>query len=86
MNDLYFTSLVIVDVLAFFPLVVTCCQFDSKRIVSGSADGDARIWSCLTGLCLHVLSGHEGEVVSYQFVSVHFINVKIPFLSLEMEL
>ena len=44
--------------------VVSCCQFDLCRIVSGSADNTVRIWYTGTGECAHVLEGHEEEVVS----------------------
>lgn len=49
--------------------VISCCQFDSEKIVSGSADKDLRIWSMSSGKCTHILSGHDGEVVSNADVS-----------------
>ncbi|GMF30790.1 unnamed protein product [Phytophthora fragariaefolia] len=35
---------------------------DGKRLLSGSWDGTARVWSLDTLECLHVLSGHENGV------------------------
>lgn len=36
-------------------------------VVTGSFDHDSRIWDVRTGSCVHVLSGHRGEVSSAQF-------------------
>ncbi len=36
-------------------------------IVTGSFDHDSRLWDVRTGQCVHVLSGHRGEVSSTQF-------------------
>jgi WD40 repeat protein len=35
---------------------------DQSRLVSGSADGTARIWDVTSGDELHLLTGHEGAV------------------------
>lgn len=45
---------------------VVAVQFDEKKAVSGSADGDVRVWSLMTGECTHVLSSGQAdmEVVS----------------------
>lgn len=38
-----------------------------NMIITGSFDHDSRIWDVRTGSCVHVLSGHRGEVSSTQF-------------------
>ena len=40
---------------------------DGRRVVTASADGDARIWNALTGRTLWVLSGHAGTVFDASF-------------------
>ncbi|CAF0756463.1 unnamed protein product [Didymodactylos carnosus] len=42
--------------------VITCLQFDGKRIVSGSDDNTLKIWSVETGECEKTLTGHNGGV------------------------
>ncbi|ELU15602.1 hypothetical protein CAPTEDRAFT_195238 [Capitella teleta] len=42
--------------------IVNCCDFDKKRIVSGSSDGTAKVWSSLSGRCTATLFGHSAEV------------------------
>ncbi|CAM4782643.1 unnamed protein product [Rotaria magnacalcarata] len=42
--------------------VITCLQFDGKRIVSGSDDNSLKIWSIATGQCEQTLIGHNGGV------------------------
>jgi len=42
--------------------VITCLQFDGKRIVSGSDDNSLKIWSVATGQCEQTLIGHNGGV------------------------
>ncbi|CAF0949631.1 unnamed protein product [Rotaria sp. Silwood1] len=42
--------------------VITCLQFDGKRIVSGSDDNSLKIWSIATGKCEQTLIGHNGGV------------------------
>jgi len=42
--------------------VITCLQFDGKRIVSGSDDNTLKIWSATTGKCEQTLIGHNGGV------------------------
>lgn len=36
-------------------------------IITGSFDHDSRLWDVRTGQCVHVLSGHRGEVSSTMF-------------------
>ncbi len=31
--------------------------------MSGSADGDVRVWNMFDGVCVHILLGHTAEVV-----------------------
>lgn len=38
-----------------------------NKIVSASTDGTARLYNTMTGACLHVLSGHEGEISKVAF-------------------
>ncbi|CAF3339585.1 unnamed protein product [Rotaria socialis] len=42
--------------------VITCLQFDGKRIVSGSDDNTLKIWSIASGKCEQTLIGHNGGV------------------------
>ncbi|MCK4221301.1 MAG: hypothetical protein KAX25_00415 [Dehalococcoidia bacterium] len=37
---------------------------DGRRIITGSADGTARIWDVASGQQVGILSGHPGAVVS----------------------
>ena len=51
-------------------LVIFCVAFSSlflcsDKILTGSFDKTARIWSSETGQCLHILKGHKKEVVSF---------------------
>lgn len=50
---------------------VTCCDIahSSTRAASGSYDESVRIWELATGLCLKVISAHEGPVSSVHFSS-----------------
>ena len=43
--------------------------FDSSggKFVSASADGTARVYNTMTGVCLHTLIGHEGEISKVSF-------------------
>ena len=36
-------------------------------MVTGSFDHDARLWDVRSGKCVHVLSGHRGEISSAVF-------------------
>lgn len=47
--------------------VVTCLQFDSKRIVSGSDDQTVHIYDINTGCLMKRLRGHEGGVWALQY-------------------
>ena len=40
---------------------------DGRRVVTASADGDARIWNAATGRRIAVLSGHGGKVFDASF-------------------
>ena len=51
----------LVILLLHFLLFLLC----SDKILTGSFDKTARIWSSETGQCLHILKGHEKEVVSF---------------------
>ncbi|CAH2035876.1 unnamed protein product, partial [Iphiclides podalirius] len=48
--------------------VITCLQFYGNRILSGSDDTTLKVWSAITGKCLHTLVGHSGGVWSSQMV------------------
>jgi dynein assembly factor with WDR repeat domains 1 len=37
------------------------------RIVTASADGQARVYNTMTGACLAILTGHEGEISKVTF-------------------
>lgn len=37
-----------------------------KHLVSAAADSTLRIWSTETGVCEHVLSGHQGAITCFQ--------------------
>ena len=47
--------------------VVTCLQFDSQKIVSGSDDQTIHIYDTKTGLLLKKLLGHDGGVWALQY-------------------
>ena len=46
---------------------VMSLQFDSNKIVSGSADQTIKIWNIKTGQCLNTLPGHTEVVMSVKF-------------------
>jgi len=46
--------------------VITCLQFDGKKIVSGSDDNTLKVWSAITGNIIRTLVGHTGGVWSSQ--------------------
>jgi len=48
--------------------VVTCLQFDSDKIVSGSDDKTINVFDIRTGKLLQKLEGHEGGVWALQYV------------------
>ena len=39
----------------------------ARRLVSGSKDGDVRVWDVMTGGCARVLSGHTASVTSVRW-------------------
>ena len=39
---------------------------DGSRIITGSFDHSTKVWDTSSGLCLHTLSGHRGEISSTQ--------------------
>lgn len=43
------------------------CCFHSDKILTGSFDKTARLWSAETGECYNILWGHTAEVVTVQF-------------------
>ncbi|KAJ1554882.1 SCF ubiquitin ligase complex subunit cdc4 [Nowakowskiella sp. JEL0078] len=47
--------------------VVTCLQFDTKKIVSGSDDHSINIWDTKSGKLRRCLTGHEGGVWALQY-------------------
>ncbi|XP_068731678.1 uncharacterized protein [Montipora capricornis] len=46
---------------------ILCLQFDSRRLVTGSADRTIRVWDVRSGLSIHKLKGHKGGVRCLQF-------------------
>jgi F-box and WD-40 domain protein CDC4 len=48
--------------------VVTCLQFDSDRVISGSDDSTINIYETRTGRLLHTLHGHDGGVWALQYL------------------
>ncbi|KAK3810331.1 MAG: WD40-repeat-containing domain protein [Benniella sp.] len=50
---------------------VTSVAYSSETdvIASGSSDGIVRLWNPAAGKCLQILSGHDGEVTSVDFLS-----------------
>ena len=46
---------------------VSCCQSDSIKLVSGSADHTIKIWEKETQICLYTLDMHAGLVVFMNF-------------------
>jgi F-box and WD-40 domain protein CDC4 len=48
--------------------VVTCLQFDSERVISGSDDSTMNIYEARTGRLLHTLHGHDGGVWALQYL------------------
>ena len=50
-------------------LQVLDVSFDSSgsKFVSASADGTARVYNSMTGVCTHTLIGHEGEISKVSF-------------------
>jgi F-box and WD-40 domain protein CDC4 len=48
--------------------VVTCLQFDSDRIITGSDDSTVNIYETCTGRLAHTLRGHKGGVWALQYL------------------
>ena len=48
--------------------VVTCLQFDSDRVISGSDDSTINIYETRTGRLVHTLHGHDGGVWALQYL------------------
>jgi F-box and WD-40 domain protein CDC4 len=48
--------------------VVTCLQFDSERVISGSDDSTINIYETRTGRLSHTLHGHDGGVWALQYL------------------
>jgi len=40
---------------------------EGDKILTGSFDCTAKIWDVRTGMCIHTLAEHEGEISSTQF-------------------
>ena len=48
--------------------VLDCCfNATGNRLASASADATARVYNVMTGACLAVLVGHEGEISKISF-------------------
>jgi WD40 repeat protein len=48
-------------------IVSVCFSNSGDLVATGSFDHDSRLWDVRTGQCVHVLSGHRGEVSSTVF-------------------
>jgi F-box and WD-40 domain protein CDC4 len=48
--------------------VVTCLQFDSDKVISGSDDSTINIYETRTGRLAHTLQGHDGGVWALQYL------------------
>lgn len=46
---------------------ILCLQFDSRRLITGSADRTIRVWDVRSGRSVHKLKGHKGGVRCLQF-------------------
>ncbi|GAA5871890.1 hypothetical protein JCM3774_000721 [Rhodotorula dairenensis] len=46
---------------------VYCCQFDDRKIISGSRDRTIRVWDIASGETTHILRGHEGSILCLQY-------------------
>ncbi|OAP54662.1 hypothetical protein AYL99_11110 [Fonsecaea erecta] len=47
--------------------VVTCLQFDTNKIVTGSDDNNINVYETKTGILKAILTGHEGGVWALQY-------------------
>ena len=52
--------------------VITCLQFDGKKIVSGSDDNTLKVWSAITGNIIRTLVGHTGKFLVLNVIYVFF--------------
>ena len=63
--------------------VITCLQFDGKKIVSGSDDNTLKVWSAITGNIIRTLVGHTGKCSKpykcYSLLAI-FITLMLYFL------
>jgi dynein assembly factor with WDR repeat domains 1 len=50
-----------------FISIILKCYYHSDKILTGSFDKTARLWSAETGECHNTLWGHTAEVVTVQF-------------------
>lgn len=46
---------------------ILCLQFDTRRLITGSADRTIRVWDVRSGRSVHKLKGHKGGVRCLQF-------------------
>ncbi|GAA5981241.1 hypothetical protein JCM10908_004035 [Rhodotorula pacifica] len=46
---------------------VYCCQFDERKIISGSRDRTIRVWDIASGETIHTMRGHEGSILCLQY-------------------
>ena len=53
---------------------VMSLQFDSNKIVSGSADQTIKIWDVKTGQCSNTLPGHTEVVMSVKFDATKIVS------------
>jgi F-box and WD-40 domain protein CDC4 len=54
--------------------VVTCLQFDSERVISGSDDSTINIYDTRTGRLSHTLHGHDGGVWALQYLDTILVS------------
>ena len=52
--------------------VITCLQFDGKKIVSGSDDNTLKVWSAITGNIIRTLVGHTGKFLVVNVICLFF--------------
>lgn len=48
-------------------IVSVCFSNSGDLVATGSFDHDSRLWDVRSGQCVHVLTGHRGEVSSTVF-------------------
>jgi len=42
--------------------MISAAKIHHQKIISGSVDSTIRVWDTITGQCLMILRGHEGEI------------------------